>query len=63
MRPRNNIDPERQGRRDVTAGIIAVCLGVLIIAYGTGGDLELTVWIAIISAAFGASVREVSRRR
>jgi len=60
---RNHDKELRQARRDVAAGIIAVFLGVLIIAYGTGGDVELTILLSVISAAFGATAREVSRRR
>lgn len=60
--PDRHTAERRQARRDVTAGIIAICLGLLIITYGTGGDLELAGWVAVISAAFGSTANEIRRR-
>lgn len=62
MRP-NNDSQGRQRRRDITAGIIALSLGVLIIDYGTGGNVELTAWLTVISGAIGAIVWAYSQRR
>ena len=61
MRPRKPVNT--QDRRDITAGIIAVCLGLLMIIYGAGGDLELAGIVAGISGAFGSTVQEIRRRR
>lgn len=50
-------------RQNVTAGVIAVCLGLATIGYGVGWDLNLTVWVAVMAAAFGSTATLVEQRQ
>lgn len=46
-----------QERRDVAAGVIAVALGLVMIGYGAGWDIEVVATVAAIAAAFGSTAR------
>jgi hypothetical protein len=50
---------ESQDRRDVLAGLIAIMLGMAMIAYGCGWNLHQASMIGSIAAAFGSTIRPV----